>query len=519
MRKNKKTTILLVCLAMLVSGCAGKPASTEGTASEKTVDTAAQKQVTIALLSQQTSLDPHTTIDGTSMIAQGGNIYNTLVDSKDEVSSEILPELATEWSVSDDNLVYTFKLRDNVVFHNGDKFTSADAKFSVERAMSEPVTASSFSMIDHVEAPDDTTLVITCKYIQANFLQVIGSLGGSIVSEKAVTEAGDNYKFHPIGTGPYKLEGECIPGQPFSLAAFVGYWGEQPQIQKINFKILPDASTAVIALQKGEVDFMPDLSVADMSIVDEDENLVVHQAPSFSFVHLTFNKSKPPFDNQKVREAIAKAVNKNDIIAASYDNAGALANAPLNSLQLGYTEDLPFDTYDLEGAKKLMEEAGYQDGFTTTVLVRTDKAFLMKVAQVLQAQLAEIGIDLQIEQMEKATWIEYLGNCDFDMTIGYLNWPSVDKMLSFLYKSDGDQNYDRCFNDPVIDEMLIKATQTMDTKERGQIYTDIIKRADESMVVVPLFFPAEIVGANAHIKGVTIYNNCYFPVKEWTLEE
>ena len=91
-----------------------------------------------------------------------------------------------------------------------------------------------------------------------------------------------------------------------------------------------------------------------------------------------------------------------------------------------------------------MEEAGYQDGFTTTVLVRTDKAFLMKVAQVLQAQLAEIGIDLQIEQMEKATWIEYLGNCDFDMTIGYLNWPSVDKMLSFLYKSDGDQNYDRC---------------------------------------------------------------------------
>ena len=202
MRKNKKTTILLVCLAMLVSGCAGKPASTEGTASEKTGDKAAQKQVTIALLSQQTRLDPHTTIDGTSMIAQGGNIYNTLVDSKDEVSSEILPELATEWSVSDDNLVYTFKLRDDVLFHNGDKFTSADAKFSVERAMSEPVTASSFSMIDHVEAPDDTTLVITCKYIQANFLQVIGSLGGSIVSEKAVTEAGDNYKFHPIGTGP-----------------------------------------------------------------------------------------------------------------------------------------------------------------------------------------------------------------------------------------------------------------------------------------------------------------------------
>ncbi len=510
MVKKRIAAMALACLVVL-SGCTSKSESSGGASS-------GEKEISIGLLSQQTSLDPQLTIDGTSMIAQSENIYETLVDSKGETSSEIEPELATEWTVSEDNLVYTFTLRDDVYFHNGEKFKASDAKFTLERAASEAATASNYAAIESVEAPDDTTLIVTCKYVQANFLQLLGGHGASIVSEKAITEAGDDTNFLAVGTGPYKLEGECIPGQPFTLVAFEDYWGEQPDIQKINFKILPDASTAVIALQNGEVDFLPEISVADREMISSDENLEIHETPSFSFVHLTFNKSKEPFNDQRVREAISKAVNKQDILDVAYDGAGVVANSPLNSLQLGYTEDLPFETYDLEGAKALMKEAGYEDGFSVTVLVRSDKAFLMKVAQVLQSELAEINIDLQIEQMEKATWIEQCQNCEFDLTIGFLNWPNEDKMLSFLYKSDGDQNYDRCFNDPEIDAMLQQATETLDNEARGNIYTEIVKKADESMVVVPLFFPNEIAGANANVKGIHIYSNCYFPVQDWTLE-
>lgn len=511
----KRILALILTVAMaaaMLAGCSG----TSGTSGTQEA-AAAEKKVTFSLLSAPASLDPATTVDGYSLMVET-QLFSMLVDSHGGNSAEISPDIATSWDISEDGLTYTFHLRDDVYFHNGKLLTADDVVYTFNRVMTEPYTSYLAVMIDSVEAVDDTTFVAHLLYPFADFLTTIGGIYFGIVTEEAIT-AGDNYQYAPVGTGPYMLEGSYMPGQSFSFVYNDKYYGAEPDIKRIDFKIQPDTNTAVISLQNREVDFVPALTVNDIDTVESDENLTLYTAPSYTIHYVCFNKTSEPFSNKAVREAINYAINKQDLLDGATNGIGAVANSPLNALHLGYNDSIPFNEYDPDKAKAKMAEAGYPDGFSCELMVNSNNAISMKIAQIMQNELAEIGINMTVNQLEKATWSDNLDKSNFEIALGTLNWADSNNMVTYLYHSEGTFNWDHVYADPEMDQMILQASQSLDTDERVELYKKIVEKGHEDLPIICLLFPNEIVGANKNIDGIKIYDNCYFPVATWTLSE
>ena len=509
----KKLFALMLALLLTISALAGCGDS----AADSSGGDGGVKSVTFSLLSAPASLDPATTVDGHSLMVET-QLYNMLVDSKGGNSSEIKPDIATSWEISPDELTYTFTLRDDVYFHNGQKLTSADVVYTFERVMVEPYTSYLAVMIDSVEAPDENTFVAHLKYPFADFLTTVGSIYFGICCEAAIT-SGSDFMYHPVGTGPYMLDGDYVPGQSFRFVYNEDYYGAEPDIKQIDFKIQPDTNTAVISLQNGEVDFVPALTVNDIDIVEGDENLKLYQAPSYTIHYVCFNKTTEPFSIKEVREAINYAINKQDLLDGAVDGVGTIANSPLNSMHLGYDDSIPFNEYDLDAAKEKLAQAGYPDGFSCTLMVNSNNAVSMKIAQIMQDQLSKINISVSVDQLEKATWSDNLNNCNFEIALGTLNWADTNNMVTYLYHSEGTFNYDRVYSNPEMDEMIETASRILDTSERESLYHQIVELGHEDLPIICLLFPNEIVGANKDISGIEIVDNCYFPVWKWTLAQ
>lgn len=505
----KKIIAFVLALALvMLAGCGN---GGTGSGDEKV------KAVTFSLLSAPASLDPATTVDGHSLMVET-QLFNMLVDSKGGNSAEIKPDIATDWTVSEDGLTYTFQLRDDVYFHNGKLLTASDVVYTFERVMTEPYTSYLAVMIDSVEAPDDTTFVAHLSYPFADFLTMIGGIYFGICCEEAIT-SGEDFMYHPVGTGPYKLDGDYVPGQSFRFVYNENYYGEAPDIRQIDFRIQPNTNTAVISLQNGEVDFVPALTVNDISTVEADDGLTLYQAPSYTIHYVCFNKTSEPFSIQAVREAVNYAINKQDLLDGALNGIGAIANAPLNSLQMGYNEDIPFNEYDPELAKAKLTEAGYPDGFSCRLMVNSNNAVSMKIAQIMQNELAQININVEVEQLEKATWSDNLDNVNFEMALGTLNWADTNNMVTYLYHSQGTFNWDHVYSNPEMDAMIDEASRILDAGERTELYQRIVALGHEELPIICLLFPNEIVGANKNISGIEIVDNCYFPVWKWTLNQ
>lgn len=507
----KKVVALVMSLLAVVSMFAGCSAGKEA------VESSGAKSVTFSLLSSPASLDPATTVDGHSLMVET-QLFSMLVDSSGGNSAEIKPDIAESWEISEDGLTYTFKLREDVYFHNGKQLTADDVVYTFERVMTEPYTSYYAVSIKSVEATDEHTFVAHLNYPFADFLTMIGGIYFGICCEEAIT-AGDDFMYKPVGTGPYKLEGDYVPGQAFKFVYNDKYYGAEPDIKEINFKIQPDTNTAVISLQNGEVDFIPALTVNDIETIESDEDLALYQAPSYTIHYVCFNKNNAPWNIKEVRQAVNYAINKQDLLDGALNGIGAIANAPLNSLHLGYNENIPFNEYDVEAAKAKLAEAGYPDGFSCSLMVNSNNAISMKVAQIMQNQLAQIGIEVSVEQLEKATWSDNLNKSNFEIALGTLNWADTNNMVTYLYHTDGGFNYDRVYSNPVMDEMIEKASQILDTEERVKLYNQIVELGHEDLPIICLLFPNEIVGANKNIDGIKIVDNCYFPVATWTLNQ
>ena len=507
----KKVVALVLSLLVMISMFAGCSAGNEA------AEESGAKSVTFSLLSSPASLDPATTVDGHSLMVET-QLYSMLVDSSGGNSAEIKPDIAESWEVSEDGLTYTFKLREDVYFHNGKLLTADDVVYTFNRVMTEPYTSYYAVAIKSVEAADEHTFVAHLNYPFADFLTMIGGIYFGICCEEAIN-SGDDFMYKPVGTGPYKLDGEYVPGQAFKFVYNDQYYGAEPDIKEINFKIQPDTNTAVISLQNGEVDFIPALTVNDIETIEGDENLALYQAPSYTIHYVCFNKNDAPWNIKEVRQAVNYAINKQDLLDGALNGIGAIANAPLNSLNLGYNDSIPFNEYDVEAAKAKLAEAGYSDGFSCSLMVNSNNAVSMKIAQIMQNQLAQIGINVSVEQLEKATWSDNLDKGNFEIALGTLNWADTNNMVTYLYHTDGGFNYDRVYSNPVMDEMIETASQTLNTEERVKLYNQIVELGHEDLPIVCLLFPNEIVGANKNIDGIKIVDNCYFPVATWTLNQ
>lgn len=414
-------------------------------------------------------LDPHVGTDTTAIIA-GALIYEGLVEN---VRGEIQPLLAESWEISEDNLTYTFDLRDDVVFHGGRPMTAEDVVYSLERVM-DPETrspnAANYEDISSVEAPDDQTVVITLAQPFAPLLFQLSALSSSVVDREVVES--DGLSGPPGGgTGPFMLDTHNV-GRNLSLAANPDYWhAELPYLDGIEFTWNPDDNARAAAIRSESVDLLFQPAPTFMETLMNDPNLKWYGGSGSLSLHLLLNTSKEPFDDERVRQAVFHTLDRQELLDVANEGYGI----PLNGGYLppdrwGGLQEPVYGEPDLETARELLAEAGYPDGFEAELTVIGSSAFQLRQAEVEQAQLAEIGIDITLNPVDASVSRDLTDSGDFDMyQSGFGLRADPNERFTAAFHSEGGLNW-AGWSDEEFDGLIEEARVVGDQAERAELY-------------------------------------------------
>lgn len=328
---------------------------------------------------------------------------------------EVQPALAASWTLSDDGLVYTFKLHDGVKFHDGTAFDSADARFSLERAMApDSVNAQKalFEPIAKVEAPDPSTLVVTLKRPTSSFLFNMGWGDAVMVAPESVA---DN-KTKPVGTGPFTFR-QWTKGDSVQLARNPGYWGAQPKLAAATFKFINDPAAATAAMLAGDVDAFANFPAPESLVqFESDPRFKVVIGTTEGETILSMNNKAKPLDDIRVRRAIAHAVDRQAIIDGAMFGYGTPIGSHFAPHHPAYVDLTGLYPHDPEKAKALLAEAGVKDLKLTIKL--PPPSYARRGGEIIASQLKEVGIEAELIPVEWAQWLEQVfKNKDFQLTI------------------------------------------------------------------------------------------------------
>ena len=356
-----------------------------------------------------TSLDPQSTQLGVCDRVAYDALYNQLI--RINTAGEILPEIAESWDVSDDGLTYTFHIRSGVMFHDGTALDAEAVTFSIDRMRdpaSESPVAGQLTAIEAVNAVDDQTVEIVLSGFNAPFLSTLAG-ASTIVSPAAVAEYGDDYRFNAVGSGPFKLV-SWTPGDEAVLERNENYWeigadGEPlPYLDGIVLTGIEDNTVRLLNLQSGEFDLNERVLPRNVPTIESDSDLKVIETVSATAYTVTFNTSQPPFDDVRLRLAVQAALQPDALIENLSEGVGYYANFPF-PLDAWYWVDQPRQTYDPDLARQLLAEAGYPDGLDV-VYTHINRTVDAQMAQIVQAMLAQVGINIEILALERTSWLD-----------------------------------------------------------------------------------------------------------------
>lgn len=391
-------------------------------------------------------------------------VYANVFEGLTRIGSDgsVQPALAESWTVSDDGKVYTFKLRSGAKFHDGTDLDSGDVKFSLDRARAEDsVNAQKplFAQIDSVEAVDATTVKVMLKQPQGSFLYNMGWGDAVIVAP----ESAEGNKANPVGTGPFKFD-SWAKGSSIKIVKNPDYWGDAAMLDKAEFRIVPDAAAAVPALLSGDVHAFANMQAGDaLAQIQADARFAVVIGATEGETILSTNNKKPPFDNLKVRQAIAHALNRDAIIQGNGSGYGTPIGSHFSPANEAYVDLTGTYAHDVDKAKALLAEAGFGDGIKATIKL-PPPAYARDGGQVVAAQLREVGIDLEIIPVEWAQWLDQVFKAkDYDLTIVSHTEPND---IGIYARKDYYFQYDNADFDAIIAELDV----TADPAKRKELY-------------------------------------------------
>ena len=540
MRKTGLTKVAAAALAatMVLTACGGGSSTTATTAaaaaSAETTAAAASAETTAAAAAESTgnigktdivvgmaadivTMDPANQQDTTSSVFMK-HVYSTLTETDDD--GNLVGDLATKWEISEDGTSFTYWLNENATFSDGTPVTAEDVKFTFDRAKEMPKTKSNTSKAKEVVVDGDHQVTIYLTEPYAPFAQIAGSSNLSIVSKAAVEAAGEAYGDvdNVVSSGPFVVS-EWVPNDHYTLTRNDNYWGEMPIATSITVRVIPEASARVIALEAGEIDVVWNVDAIDCPNVESNPDTLLLSQPSSSIEYIGMNTSKEKFSDVRVRQAINMAIDQQVFIDAIIEGRGTPANSYINAMIPGWTDEVTGYEYDVEGAKALMAEAGYADGFDCTILVNGDTR--TRSAQIVQAQLAEIGINVTVDTYEWGAMLEMLSKGEHEMFI--LGWSNssfdADSSTYQLFHSSnhGATGNRAWLTDEKVDQLIEEAAREMDQDKRMELYKELQFRLKELAPWVPLYYRDDNVGVRADLKGFTLnkganhyLGNCHY---------
>ncbi len=514
-----KKILSLLLVFLLLFGCSSPTKMNEevkqsevddqqGAVEQEDTGREVKETIKLALWEDPATLDPQSSNKMSFFVVQK-QIFNFLFREDDQGGYQ--PELATAWEFVDDTTLRV-SLRENVLFHNGDTLTAEDVRFSIERACTNPKSASVFKHFDAdaTKVVDDYTIDIKFKSPYAGALHILSSMRSAIISKNAFESMGEaDFSRSPVGTGPYKMV-EWEPGTSIKLTRNNDYWNEQAIVKNVEFKIIPEATNRVIELETGGVDVAYNVPMTDIEQIKSNPDLELLMGPSYRYVTLTFSMKNGVLQNQDLRNALAYAINKDDLVKAIYGDTASVATGFMPKTAFAFKE-FGAVPYDVEKAKTLMKAAGYEDGVSLKFVCEPIEEYV-NIAEAIQNMWKEIGVTLDIHTIDNAAYLAQGNEFEVGLRAGNGNEPSSILVI-----------YDSAFkdkiqpNDDYIDEMLGVIATSIDTEKRAQKLEELQDYLWEKRWTIPLAYTNVIYAASNNVRNWAIDPMNYTDISKVTV--
>jgi peptide/nickel transport system substrate-binding protein len=444
-------------------------------------------------------LEPAPGLDPTvaSAAAIGEVVHMSVLEglTKINMDGRITPLLAESWSIDPDGKVYTFKLKKGVKFHDGEAFDSSDVKFSFDRAKAAGSTNKAkkavFDNISRIDTPDPSTVIIVLNNADGNFLFRMGENTAVILDPKsAPTEA-----TKPIGTGPYKFD-SWAKGSAITLVKNDQYRdAAKVQMKKVTFRFINDPAAQVAALLAGDIDGMPRYGALEsLKQFQGDARFTVVVGGTEGKTIMTINNKKKPFDDVRVRRALAAAIDRKAIIDGAQEGFGVPIGSHMVPSDAGYVDLTSVNPYNPEKAKALLKEAGVQTPLNVT-LTLPPPAYARKGGEIIASQLAKIGVVAKIENVEWAQWLSGPFKGNFDLTV-------ISHVEPLDFDRYADPAYYYGYDSKAYKDLFTAYNSTADAKGRLKVLGDIQRQLATDSVNVYLFQLPQFAVGNKKLKGM-----------------
>jgi len=504
MRRNMKWVLCILLVLSMLSACGGSKSNSGDTDDSGE----AQDTLTVALASEPTGLvgsQVNNLVSNTPIC----NIAEGLITVTPD--GEYIPLLAESYEQVDD-VTYRFHLKQGVKFHNGEEMKAEDVVYSLHAAAISPQVKHASAMIDPdgFEIEDDYTVLVRTVAPYAPIIACLSHSANSIVSKSAWEAAGDDFVRNPVGTGPYHFV-KWTSGESIELTRFDDYHGEPAKIKNLTFRIIPEAASRVVELETGGVDVIGDVPVNDLARFQESpDQYTVYGKPGMRIYPVILNQQSEFFDDVRVRQALRYGTNSQDIISVVWDGLATNVGTVMPPAVMGYTENVMQYPTDIEKAKALLAEAGYPDGFACT-LITSEASANVKIAEIIQAQWAQLGVDVKIDQMDNAAWLTKQNSMEFDVTVCPTNNSVGDPDANFtkMFRSDnvGTAGNYSGYQNPEVDDLIVAACGASDQQKRIELYEQIQEILAEDAVWIPVGVPDLQVATRACVQGFDLYAN------------
>jgi len=474
----------------------------------------------VGLVAEPVNLDPPQVTDLNSLRVSR-RIVETLVAFAEE-STRIVPGLAESWAISKDGLWYTFKLRKGIKFHDGTPLDAGAVKFSIERQFNPEHPANKlgkypfanyfFGNVKAVEAMDDATVRFVLKEPRASFLAVLTSGAASIVSPTAVRKWGADYPLNPVGTGPFRYA-SWQRGQQVVLEKNPDYWRGPVKIDRVIYRSIVEDQARLTELLTGAVDVIVGVPPDFVAQLEGNPKVNLFKQVGAHVWYLGINNQKKPFDDKRVRQALNYAVNKDAIVRDVLKGTGSPSSGPVLPGTWGAEPALKAYPHDPQRARKLLAEAGYPNGFSTTMWVPESGSGMQSpvaMATVMQSNLKAVGVNVTLQTMEWGAYLAKLRSKEQELFA--LSWMAGSEdpdmvMYPLLHGSQWTPNGPNraLYRNERFDELLTQARQTTDQARRAQLYREAQKLLVEDAPWVFVDHEVQIAATSKRVQGLKLH--------------